>query len=513
MHGTTKRFMRENLLGLSLTCIGILLLAFSLILHFDHGPDPFVLASGNGLDGADIESLAKINTAYERIAQAVLPSVVAITTTQVVKVQQNPMFSNPFFRQFFGGMVPNAPMEQKLHGLGSGTIVSPDGYILTNNHVIEHATEITVVLHDKRHFKGKVIGADPQSDIAVVKIDANDLPTAVLGDSSKLHVGDTVMAFGNPFQQYFTMTRGIVSALGRSNVPAEKMPENFIQTDAAINPGNSGGALVNIHGQVIGVPTFILSGGNGPGGQGSFMGIGFAIPVNMAKHVMTDLIKTGKVTRGYLGAEVQSLSDAMAKEFQIPDTNGALVQDIEPNGPAAKAGLKNGDVIRKYNGHAVGSSDELTIEVMDTNPGSVATLSIIRNGKPMDVKVTIGTRPANLAVYGGRNQNRNGSGNPQQEAPKSGVLAGVSVENLTSDIRQQLNLPSSIEGVVIDSVDQNSPAAEALSRGDVIESINRQPVHNVNDFNRLASEAKGRTLLRVATPQGSGFIVISPNGE
>jgi serine protease Do len=466
------------------------------------------------LDGADIQSLQEINGAYERIAQAVLPSVVAIQTTQVVHVQQSPFLSDPFFRQFFGNMFPNAPQTQRERGLGSGTIISPDGYILTNNHVVRGATEIEVVLHDKRQFKGKVVGADAGSDIAVVKIDAHDLPTAVLGNSAQIHVGDQVIAFGNPYEQYFTMTRGIVSALGRSEVGAEPLPENFIQTDAAINPGNSGGALVNIRGQVVGVPTFILSGGGGPEGQGSFMGIGFAIPINEAKHVMTDLIKTGKVTRGYLGAYVGSLTPAMANEFKVPDTNGALVQDVSPGGPAAKGGLKDGDVIRTINGQSVTGSDELTIRVMNTDPGTTVTFGILRNGQPMTVRVTLGTRPANLAANAPFNQNQQQQQQQQQGPPKSGALAGVSVQNLNQDIRQQLQLPSEIHGVVVTGVDQNSPAAESLGQGEVIESINRQPVASVGDFNRLASEATGQTLLRVYSPQAGGslFIVISPGG-
>ena len=511
MRSTTKLFMKENLLGLSLTCIGILLLAFSIILHFDHTSSTLVLASGNGLDGPDIESLQKINGAYERIADAVLPSEVAIQTTQVIHVQGNPFFSDPFFRQFFGNMFPNQPQTQRERGLGSGTIVSPDGYILTNDHVIRQATTIDVVLHDGRHFKGKVVGADRPSDIAVVKINARDLPTAVLGNSSQLHVGDQVIAFGNPYLQYFTMTRGIVSALGRASVAAEPFPEEFIQTDAAINPGNSGGALVNIHGQVVGVPTFILSGGGGPGGQGSFMGIGFAIPINEAKHVMTDLIKTGKVARGYLGAGVERLDPGLARKFDIPNTNGALISEVAPNGPSAKAGLKVGDVVQTINGRAVESSDDLTARVMNTEPGTTVTLGIVRDGEPMNVRVTLGTRPPNLSLTGQTEGGEGGEGQ-EQGPPSSGTLAGVSVQNLTSDIRQQLHVPSELQGVVVAGVNQNSPAAESLMQGDVIESINRQPVRNTGDFNRLAAEAKGETLLRVFRQGGSVFVVISPNG-
>lgn len=499
-----KRFLRENLLGLSLTCIGVLLLAFSIVLHYDHqSNNNFVLASGTGLDGPDIQSLEKMNQAYERIAKSVLPAVVAITSTQVVKVQQSPFMMDPFFRQFFGNIFPGVPREQKEHALGSGTIVSADGYILTNNHVIAHATSIDVTLHDKRVFKGKVIGADPTTDIAVVKIDATNLPTAPLGDSSDLHVGDTVMAFGNPFAQYFTVTRGIVSALGRAGGPGP-LPENFIQTDAAINPGNSGGALVNVKGQVIGIPTYILSGRTGPGGEGSFMGIGFAIPINTAKHVMNDLIKTGKVTRGFLGIHIMDLNSDLAKQFHVPNTSGALVTEVESGSPASKAGIKTGDVVRKFNGETVDGAGQLTAAVTNTSPGTAVTLSILRDGKPMDIKLTLAERPSSA--------NEEGTGKPGK-APSTGALAGIQVQNLTSDIRQQLNLPEGVRGVVISNIDQNSPAAEAgLGRGDVILSINRQPVTNVNDFNRLAAEAKGQTLLRLIHQGAPMFVVISPGG-
>ncbi|HEV2500500.1 MAG TPA: Do family serine endopeptidase [Terriglobia bacterium] len=509
MRRINKQFLRENFLGLSLTCIGLLLVALSLTVHVSHRADPFVLANGDGLDGADVQSLEQMNQAYERIAQSVLPAVVAITTTQVRKVPQSPFMMDPFFRRFFGNMMPNGPQKQTEHALGSGTIVSPDGYILTNNHVIADATTIQVVLHDNRTFTGKVVGADPDTDIAVVKIDAKDLPTATLGNSSTLKVGDTVMAFGNPFQQYFTVTKGIVSALGRADFGRgqgpEPLAENFIQTDAAINPGNSGGALVNVRGQVIGVPTFILSGSTGPGGEGSSIGIGFAIPINAAKHVMTDLIKTGKVRRGYLGVQVSPLTPGLAKEFNVPDTAGAFVQNVEPGSPAGKAGLKDGDVIRTLNGEAVQGYGQLTADILNINPGETVTLGILRNGKSMDIKVTLAERPSNISA--------NGNPNATTQAPTQGTLAGVTVQNLTPDIRQQLGLPSQISGVVVTGVDPNSPAAQYLTQGDVIMGINRQPVHNVPEFNHLASEAKGQTLLRIARQGEAMFIVITPGGD
>jgi serine protease Do len=370
---------------------------------------------------------------------------------------------------------------------------------VTNNHVVAKATQIEVDLSDKRTFKGKVMGADPQTDIAVVKIDAQNLPVVPFGDSDQMKVGDIVMAFGNPFGQYFTVTRGSVSALGRSLSDPDKF-EDFIQTDAAINPGNSGGALVNVRGQVIGINTAIVSGNSGPGGEGGFIGIGFAIPSDTAKHVMEDLIKTGKVSRGYLGVSITSLNDDMAKQFKVPDTAGALVNDVTPGGPADKAGIKNGDVIRKVDGKTVPGSGQLTAMVTNMNPGAGVALDILRDGKAMTIHLTLGERPANLSVTPGASK-----------APSEGALRGITVQNLTPDVRDQLGLPSNVKGVVISDLDPSSPAAQGgLQPGDVIETINRHPVNSVTDFNRLAAEAKGQTLLRI-NRQGNGlFVVISP---
>ncbi|MGA3326281.1 MAG: DegQ family serine endoprotease [Terriglobia bacterium] len=495
-----KRFLRENLEGLSLTLIGFMTLGLSLMLYQGHHLFPdFALAQGKALDGPDIDALERQNQAYERIAKAVTPAIVAIQSTQVIKVQQSPFLSDPFFRQFFGNMFPQVPREQKEKALGSGVIVSPEGYIVTNNHVIAKATEISVTLADKRTFKGKVVGADPSTDVAVVKIDGSGLPTATFGNSDQLKVGDTVMAFGNPFGQYFTVTRGIVSALGRSGMGIEGF-ENFVQTDAAINPGNSGGALVNVHGQVVGINTAILSGNSGPGGEGGSVGIGFAIPSNMAKHIMEDLVKTGKVTRGYLGILPSNLSPDLAKQFKSPDTAGVLVEDVLAGGPADKAGLKNGDVIRKLNGQVVDDPGQFTALITNLNPGTEITLDILREGQPISMKVTLGERPAEASLRGG-------SGTVQE-----GALRGITVQNLTPSIRDQLGLPSNVTGVVISELDPNSPAAQfGLQQGDVIESIQRQPVRNVADFNKLAAQAKGQTLLRI-NRQGNGvFVVISPN--
>ena len=502
MRANTKQFLRENLFGLSLTLIGVVCLTLSGLLYEGHRVFPqFALAEGSGLEGPEIDTLERQNKAYERIAESVTPAIVAIQSTQVIKVQQSPFMMDPFFRQFFGNMLPQfgVPREQREHALGSGVIVSGDGYIVTNNHVVSKATQIQVLLSDKRTFKGKVMGADPQTDIAVIKIDAQNLPVVPFGDSGQMKVGDTVMAFGNPFGQYFTVTRGSVSALGRSLSDPDKF-EDFIQTDAAINPGNSGGALVNVRGQVIGINTAIVSGNSGPGGEGSFIGIGFAIPSNTAKHVMEDLIKRGKVSRGYLGVSIRSLDEDLAKQFKVPDTSGALVQDVTPGGPADKAGIKNGDVIRKLDGRTVPGSGQLTATVTNINPGTEVTLEILRDGKAMTIHLTLGERPANLSATPGVGK-----------APSEGALRGITVQNLTPDIRDQLGLPPNVQGVVISNLEPSSPAAQAsMQPGDVIEGINRQPVNSVADFNRLAAEAKGQTLLRL-NRQGNGiFVVISP---
>jgi serine protease Do len=460
----------------------------------------FLLAQGPGLQGSDIDILEKVNRAYAKIAETVTPSIVNIQTTQVIKVQQSPFFSDPFFRQFFGNMLPGGgiPREQREHALGSGVIVSPDGYVVTNNHVIAHASEIEVMLPDRRTFKGKVVGADPQTDVAVIKVEATGLPAATWGDSSTLEPGDVVMAFGNPFGLNFTVTRGIVSAVGRSGLGIESY-EDFIQTDAAINPGNSGGALVDVRGRVVGINTAILSASSGPDGEGGFNGVGFAIPSNVVKRVMESLIKTGKVERGYLGVEVTDLSQAMAEQFKVPDVSGALVNDVTPGSPAAKAGLKAGDVVRTLDGKRVNSKDSLTFMVASSAPGQEVSLGILRDGQPLTLKVTLGTRPSNLAVRG------------TGHAPSQGTLRGITVQNLTPDLRDQLGLPGELHGVVISGLDPSSPAAqEGLQAGDVIMDIGRKSVHNVGEFDRLAGAATGQVLVRIYRQGTALFVVLTP---
>ena len=320
---------KENEISLlRLTLVVLLGLSVLGILHSaNRGSGRSVMAAPPGLDGPDIDLLERQNKAYERIIQAITPAIVCIRTEQIVKTEESPLFMDPSLREFFGDAFPQIPRKQREHALGSGVIFDPNGYIVTNNHVVDHASSVEVMLTNKRVYKARVVGTDADTDIAVLKIDAKDLPTVPLGDSSTLHVGDTVMAFGNPFGLNFTVTRGTVSALGRSQFRIEPL-QDFIQTDAAINPGNSGGALVDVRGEMVGINTAILSGNSGPDGEGGSIGIGFAVPINMAKRSMESLIKTGKVTRGYLGASVGPLSQELATEFKVPDTSGALVQDI-----------------------------------------------------------------------------------------------------------------------------------------------------------------------------------------
>jgi serine protease Do len=485
------------LIALLVALVGLTVLGTFYLTHRAY--DRVALAARPGLDGPDIDLLDRQNKAFERVIQATTPAIVYVRTEQVVRAEESPLFMDPMFRQFFGQALPQIPREQKQHALGTGVIFDRNGYIVTNNHVIDHASTVEIMTTDKRMFKAKVVGTDPDIDVAVVKIEASNVPTITMGDSSTLHVGDTVMAFGNPFGLNFTVTRGTVSALGRSQLNIEPV-QDFIQTDAAINPGNSGGALVDVHGEMVGINTAILSPGGG-GEGGGFIGIGFAIPINMAKRSMEALIKTGKVSRGYLGATIGPVTPELAQEFKIPDTSGALVQDVARGGPADKAGLKPGDVIRKFNGRSVNDSSDLLAMAANTNPGTPVTLDILRNGQQHTVKVTLEQRPSDLSFAGG-----------SRRSPNEGALRGVTVQNLTEPLRRQLGIPSDVHGVVVTDVAPDGPAAQFLEQGDVILSINHHEVKSVADFNRLAAEAKGQTLLRVLHQGEAVFVVIPAEG-
>jgi serine protease Do len=444
---------------------------------------------------ASASNQPKDNTmGFAPLFKPALPAVVSITSSRVVKVPQSPFFNDPFFQQFFGGQLPRQPQEQRERGLGSGVIVSPDGYILTNNHVVEKSTDIKVTFRDKREFSGKVIGTDPQTDIAVVKIDATGLPTIPLGDSSKLEVGDYAFAIGNPFGVGETATMGIISATGRNGLAIEDY-EDFIQTDAAINPGNSGGALLNARGELIGINTAILSGGGGN------QGIGFAIPINMAKYVMDQILKHGKVVRGYIGVGIQDVTPELARVFHVSASKGALVSSVDPNSPGAKAGLQRGDVITELNSQPVEGANDLRLRVGTLTPGTTVHLKVNRNGDLHDVDVTLGEAPAR----------RGGENNPGESLENS-PMRGVQVDELTDDIRQQLGLKSNVKGVVVTNVEDDSPAADSgLQRGDVIEQVNRQPVNSVADYRRLVEQAGKQALVLLINRGGTTtFLVVQP---
>jgi serine protease Do len=335
-------------------------------------------------------------TGFAPVIKKVLPTVVNISSSKVVKTPagfgQTP--DDPLFRQFFGnefGRGFNVPREQREHGLGSGVIVSPNGYVLTNNHVVDGATDILVTLSDKREFKGRVIGTDPKTDIAVVKIDATNLPSIVIGDSSKVQIGDYALAVGEPFGLGGTVTMGIVSATGRANLGIEDY-EDFIQTDAPINPGNSGGALVNDRGELVGINTAIIAHGS-EGNQG----IGFAVPVNLARTVMDEILKNGKVTRAYLGIVPQDVTPSIAKAFGVKEATGALVAEVSPASPAQRAGLQRGDIILDVEGKPVTDSNQLRMNISMMHPETSVNLKVLRNGSERDVTAKLEELPTKEA--------------------------------------------------------------------------------------------------------------------
>ena len=416
--------------------------------------------------------LSKVGDAMAEVTAAVKPAVVNISSTQTVRTggAPSPFFNDPFFRRFFGDEFgsPEKPREQKRASLGSGVIVDRDGYILTNYHVVKDADEIKVKLSDKREFKGKVIGADSKTDLAVVKIASNHLPVIKLGDSGKLKVGETVIAIGNPFGLNQTVTSGIVSATGRANVGIADY-EDFIQTDAAINPGNSGGALVNARGELVGINTAIVS------TSGGYQGIGFAIPSSMARVVMENLIKNGKVVRGWLGVSVQAITPDLAKQFNLKEDKGALVSDVTQGSPAEKAGIRRGDVIMQYDGREVDEPSHLRNMVAGTPPNREVTLHVLREGKPVTIRVSIEELSAEMQKVSGNVDNQ---------------LKGVNVRNITPEARTNLRVPKRIDGVVIADVASGSPAEGVLAKNDVILEINRKKIHGVKDYEAMVGKIK-----------------------
>ncbi len=439
--------------------------------------------------------------AFVSVAEAARASVVNISSVRMVSESGEqfplPFFDDPSFRRFFGEEFERrfrVPRERREQGLGSGVIVTPDGYIVTNSHVVEQAEEIQVLLADKRRFKANLVGTDPKTDVAVVKIEASGLSTLPWGDSSKLRVGQLVLAVGSPFGLTQTVTMGIISAVGRAEMGIVDY-EDFIQTDAAINPGNSGGALVNLKGELIGINTAIFS------RSGGYMGIGFAIPSNMAKTVMKSLIKHGKVVRGWLGVSIQEVTEDLAKEFGAAEAKGALVGDVVPDSPAAKVKLERGDIITRFEGTTVKDPTHLRTLVSETAPGTTVTLTILREKREREIKVTLGELPKDVAAA---------LRPPPESARGDHALAGVTVEPLPPDRPGRFRREP---GVLVSEVDPDSPADRAgLQVEDIIREINRKPVRTVADFERLTRQLapRDRVLLLITRGGATIFMTVSP---
>ncbi len=477
------------------------------------------------INNASIDPLLALDQATEAVASRVTPAVVNIAVTSHRTEQQagaegaedqgqsdNPFsqFFGPGFAQQFGGHgMPGQGQGQRQieHGIGSGVIISPDGYIVTNNHVVDGAMEVRVTLHDRRTFPAKVIGTDKLTDLAVIKIDAKDLPTIAWGDSTKLVPGQSVLAIGNPFGYFrFSVTRGIVSAVDRPNPYTDdpRKPGDFIQTDAAINPGNSGGPLVNAHGQLIGINTFLIS------DTGNFSGAGFAIPTQTVHPVVDALIKNGVVHHGYLGVGLNDVTPDNAKFFNLTGNTGALIASVTPDSPASRAGLKQGDVVTGVNGKPVETGSDLQVIVSEVAPGSKIQLDVMRNGHPETVDLTVGEYHKNQEVATAAGSE---SGHPR---------LGIAISDLTPDVRQQLQLPAQVQGVAVAQVQPGSPAEDAgLSSGDVIQQIDRKPVTSADQFRNDVKQAPADKdmLLLVWSNGGSSYRVVHPeaasgsNGE
>ena len=455
------------------------------------------------LDVDSVSALLAVDRAMETLSSRVTPAVVNVTVTsrtkpdlaggQIPEEMQRFFGQSDQFGQFFGPRMQQPRIE---HGLGSGVVISPDGYIVTNNHVVEGAVDVRVTMSDRRILKAKVVGTDPLTDLAVLKVDANNMPSVPWGDSTQLRQGQTVLAFGNPFGFRFTVTRGIVSALNRPNPDSSnpRKPGEFIQTDAAINPGNSGGPLVDARGQVIGINTFLVS------PSGSFSGMGFAIPAQIAEPTVTSLIRYGKVSHGYIGVGINDVTPENAKFFNDSIASGAVVSQVEADSPAAKAGLQIGDVITEIDGQKVSGAGELQVLVGQKQPGTKITLSVLREGKQMTMPVTL----EDMAKDGDDN------GGSSRAVPGK-ARWGLGLSDLSPEVRDQLQAPQSLRGAVIEQVQPGSAADNAgLQRGDVILEVNRHKVQSAADVRQaLETVSAGQdALLLVWSNGGNTFRVM-----
>jgi len=443
---------------------------------------------------------------FVEVAKAVTPAVVNISTTRISRLPEGHAgapFDDPFFKRFFGDELFRrfeAPKDRRERSLGSGVIADASGYIITNNHVVAKADEIRILFSDKRSLTAKVVGTDPKTDIAVIKVDAKELPTIPWADSDKLQVGEYVLAIGNPFGLNQTVTMGIVSAVGRANVGIAEY-EDFIQTDAAINPGNSGGALVNARGELIGINTAIFS------QSGGYMGIGFAVPSNMVRSVMEQLVKGGKVVRGYLGVSIQELTQDLARQFGVTSPNGVLVSDVLADSPAKRAKLERGDVIVEFDAHQVESPTQFRNLVAQTPIGKKVHIKLLRGGKERDLEATIAEQPKAMAQP-------ESPGDEGGEAASAGAFAGMDVRELTPELARRFNLPREGKGgVIVARVAEGSPAGEAgLQVGDLVAEINRKPITGLRDFQAVAGSlsAKEPALVLVVRNGRNLYLTIKP---
>jgi serine protease Do len=440
-----------------------------------------------------------VRTSYADIVEKVAPAVVKITSEHKEKAQAMQMPEIPFP---FGGNTPQRRGPSIQRGLGSGAIVSADGTILTNNHVIEGAEKVQVELTDKRSFEAKVIGADKLSDLAVLKVDAKDLPYINFGDSDHVRIGDVVLAIGNPLGIGQTVTAGIISAKGRRTGLSDGSFEDFLQTDAPINEGNSGGPLINVSGELIGINSQILSrsGGN--------IGIGFSIPSNMAHSVMEQLLKDGKVHRGQMGVVVQNVTAELAESFGLKSLEGVVVSQVKSGSAADKAGIKSGDVILSLNGEKIEDSNILRNKIAATPPGTEVTLHIQRDSGEQDVKFTLSEASDDQVLPG----NGPSSGDNEKESGESGGKLGITVEPLTSESAKKLGLPADTKGLLVSDVDADGPAAEAgMRQGDVVLSVNRQEVQSVEEMKAALNKSSGRALLLVSRRGQAIFVTVPLN--
>jgi len=458
----------------------------------ESSPPPKVSVSDRPVDRN-----AKLPSSFAPIVKKVAPCVVNVYSTRKITEQpfNFPFFDDPLFRQYFDQLRRyNRPQTRRELSGGSGVIVSEDGYILTNNHVVDGADDIKVVLSDgKTRYTARVIGRDPQTDVAVIKVDGKKLPAITMGDSDQVEVGDFVLAVGNPFGVGQSVSKGIVSALSRgSGILGEHGFEDFIQTDAPINPGNSGGALVDIEGRLIGINQSIMS------RSGGSQGVGFAVPVNLARSVMDRLISDGKITRGYLGVSIQPVTQALAKKFKLDSEDGAFVGDVTPETPAAKAGIQVGDVITEFNSKKVSDAHHLRLLVAQTAPKSTASIKVLRNGHEQTLSATLGILPDELGGQSDEGESHVGQ--------SGGFLDGVELSDLDSRSRQENDIPGNIHGAFVMNVDPDSAAADAgLRTGDVIVEVEREPARSADAVRELARKAGGDGLVMRVWSKAGGF--------